>query len=180
MEGKRGGYEQDASFCFSPSEISASFHAGVITPSSSFFSLSSFRADYPFSSFSFSFLLSHPVSRPIPNLVSYTSFAPYARRRGGRAVTSVADFRLECSHLESVFSCTEPVDIFSQQTSISPGIFRRFFNEPEISSLLLENLLRNWYRSIVDPLFFKFIHLIHVAWLCENMKRELSAILNAN
>lgn len=49
--------------------------------------------------------------RPMLNLV-------YARRRDGRAeVTSVADFKLECSHLESVFSCTGSIDIFSQQTS---------------------------------------------------------------
>lgn len=110
------------SFCFSPSEISASFHAGVITPRSFFF-LSPFRVGY-----SFLFPFSRTFSLPHATLVSYieSSFAPYARRRGGPAVTSVADFRLECSHLESVFSCTEPVDIFSLETSSLPEFFAVF------------------------------------------------------
>lgn len=67
---------------------------------------------------SFLFPRSFSLLRATFGLVSYVELVCSLRAtRGRRAVTSVADFRLECSHLESVFSCTEPVDIFSQQTS---------------------------------------------------------------
>lgn len=60
--------EPRRSFYFFPPEISASFHAGVITPSS-FFSPSPFRVGYSFSSFPFS--RSFSFSRATFGLVSY-------------------------------------------------------------------------------------------------------------
>lgn len=126
------------SFCFSPLEISASFPVLLLPLLSSPFRLLESRLLFLF--FFFLFLAPSLFLARFDLYSTSNSFAPYTRG-GGCAMTSLADFRLECSHLESVFSCTEPVDIFSRQTSgfsEFSTVFRR--TSPFLS---LENVFRN-------------------------------------
>lgn len=160
VEGKRGAYEQaKTQLLFFPlrdfGEFSRRRYYAL------FFLLPFvFQSRLLFPSSLSSSLLSSPprdsVSYSILNLVCSLR----TRRRGGRAVTSLADFRLKCSHLESVFSCTEPVDIFSQRTSSFPGIFRGFQTSPKFSFLLLESVLGNRCRSIVP--YFSSLYISRV------------------
>jgi len=139
------------SFCFSPPEISASFHAGVITPSSFFSPLPS-RVDYSFFFTFFSLLFSFPRERKFRILCRARSL-PTRDEGGGRAMTSVADFRLKCSHLESVFSCMEPVDIFSQQQTSRLSEFSAIFGR--IRNFSLVSFIGECAQKSSDhPLFF--------------------------
>lgn len=104
-------------------EISASFHTGVIT-ALSFFSSSPFRVGFsPF----FFFVASSSFPAVFgPAYLRRARLLP-TRGGGGRTVTSAADFMLECSHLESMFSCMESVDIYFTAGEILPQSSSFFF-----------------------------------------------------
>lgn len=108
-------------------EILASFHTGVITALSSFFSSSPFRVGF---SLFFSSLLLLSLKYLVSRIYVELRLLP-TRGGGGRTVTSTADFMLECSHLESVFSCMESIDIYSQQAKKFLQSFSQFYDKPK-------------------------------------------------
>lgn len=75
--------------------------------------------------------------------LALNSFTP-SRDEGGRAVTSVADFRSECSHSKSVFSRTGWSICHPCADESFGGVFRWLSGEPEVSRMLAYYSNRPW------------------------------------